>query len=101
MLRDLAQKRPSRSVTDLADFIKRFTQILDTVLAIDVWLTSAEDSFISKLEWARLSGASERQLRDVRGIQDRVANLDINYVEQWVSRLALSDLWREVSTDKA
>ena len=71
-----------------------------TLLGIDVWLTSAEDSIISKLEWARLSGASERQLRDVSGILDRAQSLDVDYIERWVSHLALSDLWAAVTSDE-
>jgi len=58
-----------------------------------VWLSSAEDTILAKLEWAR-AGESERQLRDVVGIlESRAGELDLDYLEHWVRELELAPLW--------
>jgi hypothetical protein len=62
----------------------------------EVFVATAEDTVIAKLEWAR-AGESERQLRDVRGILDlRAETLDRDYVETWVRALGLEAEWQEV-----
>jgi hypothetical protein len=58
-----------------------------------VWLATAEDTIVAKLEWAR-AGESERQLRDVVGILAlRTGELDLAYIQRWVRELALGALW--------
>lgn len=60
---------------------------------LEVWIATAEDTIIAKLEWAR-AGESERQLRDVAGILELSgAGLDLAYVERWVSELGLEAVW--------
>ncbi len=61
-----------------------------------VFLATAEDSIISKLEWAKL-GDSELQLRDVAGILSvRGARLDRAYIDRWVATLDLAEQWARV-----
>ena len=68
------------------------------VAGVSVWVASAEDTILAKLEWAR-AGESERQLRDVVGVLEaRRGELDLAYVERWVRELSLSDLWARVRT---
>jgi hypothetical protein len=70
-----------------------------TVLGVRVFVASAEDTVLAKLEWAKL-GESERQLRDVRGILDvKGAALDQIYVERWLDDLGVRDLWERVRRD--
>jgi hypothetical protein len=58
-----------------------------------VWVSTAEDSVISKLEWAKL-GESETQLRDVAGIlRARSKSLDFSYIARWVASLELKSQW--------
>lgn len=67
------------------------------VLGIDLFVASAEDTILSKLEWAAQTG-SERQLSDVAGIvQVKGPALDRRYVERWAGLLGVIDLWRRVS----
>lgn len=67
-----------------------------TVLGIDVFIASPEDTIIAKLEWSKLSGGSERQRRDIAGIVATIgAQLDDAYIERWVRDLSLSDEWKE------
>lgn len=59
-----------------------------------VWLLSAEDVILSKLEYFRLGGeVSERQWRDVLGVVvTQAAALDVAYLRQWAGPLGVSDL---------
>jgi len=60
---------------------------------IRLFVIKAEDSIISKLEWAKLS-ESETQLRDVAGIlRARSEHLDRAYIEHWVAELRLEAQW--------
>jgi predicted nucleotidyltransferase len=54
---------------------------------------TAEDTIISKLEWAKM-GESSRQIEDVAGIlRVRGESLDRPYINRWVKDLDLSDQW--------
>ena len=59
-----------------------------------IWFISAEDLVISKLSWARDSH-SEMQLKDVRNLMETVNNLDLRYVDKWVSQLGLGQIYKE------
>ncbi|HEY6548747.1 MAG TPA: hypothetical protein VI589_12620 [Vicinamibacteria bacterium] len=61
-------------------------------------ITSPEDTVISKLEWARQSGESGKQLADVAGVLEVTRDLDRAYIERWAAELGLLDLWRSVSS---
>lgn len=57
-----------------------------------VAFASAEDTILTKLEWARL-GDSERQYGDATGIIEvQGSRLDWTYLEKWAAELGLSDL---------
>jgi hypothetical protein len=69
---------------------------LSRILGMDVPTATAEDTIIAKLEWAK-QGASDRQLEDVAGIlRVRGADLDVGYIEHWVTELGLENEWRRV-----
>jgi hypothetical protein len=62
-----------------------------------VYVATAEDTVLSKLEWAA-AGESERQLRDVVGIlQMQEGELDLGYITHWVEVLGVERLWRKVN----
>ncbi|MBX3165822.1 MAG: hypothetical protein KF760_00365 [Candidatus Eremiobacteraeota bacterium] len=63
-----------------------------------LWVATAEDLIISKLDWYRLGGeVSERQWRDVVGlVQLHRERLDMNYLELWLERLELKPLWDKI-----
>jgi len=60
-----------------------------------VYLVSAEDILIMKLEWNKI-GESARQLEDAAGIIRRQGNaLDRAYVARWVLELELEEQWEK------
>ena len=54
-----------------------------------VWILTAEDLVIAKLEWS--AGTSELQLRDVRSIIRLVDALDWPYLERYAAILGIGD----------
>lgn len=64
-----------------------------SIAGVEVFIATAEDTIIAKLEWAR-AGESERQLRDVVGILAACGpDLDRDYLERWIGALGLEALW--------
>jgi len=59
-----------------------------------MWFISPEDLVISKLSWAKDS-LSEMQLKDVRNLIETVNNLDLKYIDKWVSQLGLEQIYKE------
>ena len=81
-----------------AEFARR--QRADLPEAKQVALATPEDTILSKLEWAKKGGGSERQLADVRGILDvRGEDLDREYIERWAKDLAVLELWHRVARE--
>jgi hypothetical protein len=68
------------------------------MLGIRLFVASAEDVIVAKLEWAKL-GESERQLRDVAGIlRGQGSALDAAYIERWVAAMQLGPQWSAART---
>ena len=59
-----------------------------------MYVTTAEDIILAKLEWFKLGGEiSERQWRDVLGVMGVKANeLDLDYLGRWARDLRISEL---------
>lgn len=57
-------------------------------------ITSPEDLIISKLYWAKDS-LSDLQIRDVQNMLKTVPDLDIGYIEKWVAKLGLDEVYRK------
>jgi hypothetical protein len=63
------------------------------IQGIRMFVASAEDILLAKLEWAK-RGSSERQLEDAAGIlQVRGNELDREYLGRWVPTLGLAREW--------
>ena len=67
---------------------------LGSIADQQIWVATAEDTILAKLYWYRLGDeVSELQWRDVRGIiETRRGMLDLDYLDDWASRLELHDL---------
>jgi len=67
------------------------------ILGVEVFIASAEDTILAKLEWAKLG--EERQLRDVVGILEvRRDTLDRGYIERWLDVLQVRELWAKAES---
>lgn len=62
-----------------------------------MWFISAEDLILAKLLWARDSH-SEMQLKDVRNLTEAIKNLDIKYIDTWISKLGMEQLYEEAKS---
>jgi len=61
------------------------------VAGVRVWIATAEDTVLAKLEWAAMGG-SERQLADAAAVLDaRAGELDDDYLDRWAARLGVGD----------
>ena len=65
--------------------------------AAGVAMATPEDTILSKLEWARKGGGSEKQLADAAGVLELNPGLDRAYVERWAAQLGVTDLWQEIA----
>ena len=62
---------------------------------LTLFVASAEDVIISKLEWSKLA-QSHRQIEDVAGIlRMRWASLDHSCLEKWIRELGLKMEWED------
>ena len=59
----------------------------------NIYVVSPEDLLISKLFWARES-MSGLQIGDIRNLLETVEELDREYIEKWVRKLELDDVWK-------
>jgi hypothetical protein len=65
---------------------------------LDIFVASAEDVVLAKLEWAKLAQSS-RQVEDAAGIvRVQGDKLDSSYIEKWVEVLGLRDEWLKAKT---
>lgn len=79
---------------DEVQFARRIRQIVAANPEQSIYVASAEDTILTKLEWYRQGGeVSERQWRDVLGIfKVQADNLDVEYLHRWANELGVTDL---------
>ncbi|MBC8363808.1 MAG: hypothetical protein H8E59_02265 [Actinobacteria bacterium] len=71
-----------------SEFDRRTAQ---TIGGVSIYLATAEDTILGKLEWGMRS-TSERQLRDVVGMLDvRAKDLDDAYLDHWAAELGIEE----------
>jgi hypothetical protein len=65
---------------------------------LDIFVASAEDVILSKLEWSKLA-QSRRHIEDAGGIlRMRWEGLDRSYLGKWVSELGLEQQWEDAQS---
>ncbi len=81
--------RRSRAFSKM-EFERRVLADLD---GSPLFIATAEDVVLAKLEWAKLGG-SQRQMEDVAGLlRVRSGDLDMAYIMKWVAALDLENEW--------
>jgi hypothetical protein len=87
----------TREPFDASRFARR---VRETVLGVPAFVSSPEDTILSKLRWARLSGGSEKQFGDaLRVYEVQRPTLDLEYLEHWTRELDLRELWERLLSD--
>jgi hypothetical protein len=72
-------------------------QPADLASGARIMLATAEDCILSKLEWSKRAGGSEKQLEDVAGVLEVQGDaLDLDYIQRWAPQLGVADLWDRV-----
>jgi hypothetical protein len=79
---------------DRAQLERRIRQVISKEPEVSVYVCTAEDTILAKLEWYRLGGeVSERQWQDILGVirvQDK--RLDLDYLRRTAATLGVSEL---------
>lgn len=69
-------------------------RISQDIQGVRVFVATAEDLVLSKLEWAKL-GQSSRQIEDVAGVlMVQWESLDREYLKRWILELGLEQQWQ-------
>ncbi|HEV8537750.1 MAG TPA: hypothetical protein VGR15_02405, partial [Bacteroidota bacterium] len=79
----------------------RFSRrMAERVMGIDVYVSRPEDTILMKMQWAKLSGGSEKQFTDaLRVYEVQRELLDMKYIEHWARELQLDELWNRLKDD--
>jgi hypothetical protein len=76
---------------------RRITKMPDSDL--EVWTSTAEDTILAKLMWAKMS-ESERQYRDVLQVaRVQWATLDREYLSSWAEKLGVEELYNKLLSE--
>jgi hypothetical protein len=84
-----------------SQFTRRTARQLNQDVPTSIYVASAEDTVLAKLQWYRDGGGvSDRQWNDVLGVlKVQGATLDRAYLEEWARELGLTDLLRRALDD--
>lgn len=83
---------------DESEFARSIRVQLGDAAGTEMFVKSAEDTILRKLQWFRLGGeVSDRQWQDVSGIVGVQGDgLDTEYLREWADRLEIRDLLDKV-----
>lgn len=82
---------------DISRFERKYEE---NIFGFNMKVSMPEDTILAKLKWAKLSGGSEKQFIDaLRVYEIQYEKLDINYLNNWVKRLELNELWERIQSE--
>jgi len=82
---------------DQSRFARKYKE---TIFDYPLFISAPEDTILMKLNWAKLSGGSEKHFNDamrVYEIQHEI--LDIPYMNIWAKKLDLEELWKKLKEE--
>ena len=84
-----------------AEWERRRMEFIGTEERVAVYIASAEDMILQKLQWYRFGlGMSDVQWRDIKGmLKVQQPNLDYTYLNQWAGTLHVNDLLAKAYED--
>jgi len=69
----------------------------ETAAGLEMYVSQPEDTILSKLQWAKMCGGSEKQMNDCRGVYEvNITHLNLDYLKQWARELEIEDLLQRV-----
>jgi len=82
---------------DQSRFSRRYAE---PFLGQQIYVSRPDDTILMKLQWAKMSGGSEKQFHDAMSVYElQFASLDRPYMEQWASKLDIEDLWERLKRE--
>ena len=73
---------------------------IEEINELKIQVSSAEDTILAKLNWAELSGGSEKQFGDaLRVYEVQYQEFDYDYLESWVKKLNLEKIWKRLKKE--
>lgn len=75
---------------DRSRFERKYTE---NVMGLQIVVSSPEDTILAKLNWAKLSGGSEKQFTDaLRVYEVQFEKLDLTYLGLWAQELGIEQM---------
>jgi len=72
----------------------------ENIVGISMKVSTPEDTILMKLKWGKLSGGSEKQFTDALRVYElQFSNLDLDYLETWIIKLEVNDIWERLKTE--
>lgn len=83
--------------TDPFDTSRFARKYAEEALGLALTVSSPEDTILAKLNWARLSGGSEKQFVDaLRVYEVQYGKLDLQYLDHWAKQLGVESLMARI-----
>jgi len=84
---------------DRSRFSRRY---VEEVLGMRIMVSSPEDTILGKLNWARMSGGSEKQFTDaLRVYEVQFETLDFDYLHSWAKTLGVDEMFTRLRNEAA
>ncbi len=86
------------TLTDTPFDDSRFARRVGTeAFGVELSVSAPEDTILQKLKWAKMTGGSEKQVRDAIGVYEfQRGTLDESYLDTWAAELGISELLVDV-----
>ena len=88
-------------LTDQPFDVSRFERkYAEKIMGMEIVVSSAEDTILMKLSWAKKSGGSEKHFTDaLRVYEVQYEKLDMNYLEDWTNKLGVESLFKKLQEE--